>query len=763
MTQVQTAVLGFPRVGADRELKRALEAHWQGKTTAAELRRVARDLRRQNVEAAHAAAVDVIPSNDFSLYDHVLDTAIMVGAIPERFRRTGLSGDALYFAMARGTDAAMPLEMTKWLDTNYHFLVPELSEDMTFQLRADKPLEEFRDALSWGIRTRPVLLGPVSFLMLAKSPEAVHERLALLERLLPVYEELLAALGGAGATEIQIDEPCLVQDRSESDIAAMETAWRRLAGAVPGVALTLATYFDSLGEWMPRILGLPAAEFHLDLVRAPQQLEPALQSLPAGRRLSLGVIDGRNVWATDLDAVLALIEPALEQLGADRVRLAPSCSLLHVPYGAAREEGLDSEVRSWLAFGQEKLIELQTLKAAQPAGDDERRELLSTNRSAMASRRGSSRVHDSAVSRRLRAVRPDDMERRSAYAQRAPRQAELLGLPDLPTTTIGSFPQTKEIRSMRSALRRGAATPEEYEAFLKAEIRTVIARQEELGFDVLVHGEPERNDMVEYFAEHLAGFVMSAYGWVQSYGSRCVKPPILFGDVSRPEPMTVAWWQYAQSCSSRPVKGMLTGPVTILQWSFVRDDQPREETCRQIALAIRDETLDLERAGARAIQMDEAALREGLPLRSADQDAYLRWAVDCFRLASNGVADETQLHSHMCYSEFNDMIEHIARMDADVLLIEASRSQMDLLNAFRDFRYPNAIGPGVYDIHSPRIPSVDEMDALLDEAEARIPREQLWVTPDCGLKTRGWEEVMPALTNLVEAARRRRAAVPAGV
>ncbi|MFN2569669.1 MAG: 5-methyltetrahydropteroyltriglutamate--homocysteine S-methyltransferase, partial [Candidatus Dormibacteria bacterium] len=699
MLQVETALLGFPRVGADRELKRALEAHWQGRTTGSELRRVARDLRRRHVEGAHAADVDVIPSNDFSLYDHVLDTAVMLGAIPERFRDSGLNGDELYFAMARGTREVRPLEMTKWLDTNYHYLVPELSADTAFALRADKPLEEFADALSWGVRTRPVILGPVSFLLLAKSAGGAAARLALLDRILPLYEELLIQLVRAGAGEIQIDEPCLVQDRVESDLALLDGAWRRLAAAAPDLELSLATYFEGLGEWTTRVLQLPAAEFHLDLVRAPQQLAPALGALPDGARLSLGVVDGRNVWASDLDAVLTLIEPAIEQLGAERVRLAPSCSLMHVPYRASREERLDPEVRSWLAFGEEKLLELQTLKAAQAAGGDERRDLLAANRRILASRRGSARVHDPSVSRRLRAVRPNDMERRSVYAERAPRQADLLGLPELPTTTIGSFPQTPEIRRMRSSLRRGDTSPQEYDDFLKGEIRTVIERQEELGFDVLVHGEAERNDMVEHFAEHLAGFVMSSFGWVQSYGSRCVKPPILYGDVARPEPMTVSWWEYAQSCSTRPVKGMLTGPVTILQWSFVRDDQPREETCRQIALAIRDEVLDLERAGARAIQMDEAALREGLPLRGSDQDAYLRWAVDCFRLASNGIADETQLHSHMCYSEFNDMIEHIARMDADVLLIEASRSQMELLNAFRDFRYPNAIGPGVYDIH----------------------------------------------------------------
>ena len=756
---VQTAVLGFPRIGPDRELKRALERRWSG-GPAEDLEVVARTLRQGHRDMALTAGIDVIPCNDFSLYDHVLDTACMVGVIPERFAAAAGPGRETYFAMARGSAGIRPLEMTKWLDTNYHYLVPEIGADTAFRLDGAKPLAEFREALDRGTRTRPVLLGPLSFLLLAKSHRAAPPLTTLLDRLLPVYEQLLVDLAAAGATEVQIDEPCLVSDRSEAEIVALERSWARLAAASPRLELTLATYFGGMGPWLSRILALPAAEFHLDLVRAPGQLDAAIAAIAPSTRLSLGVIDGRNVWIADLEALLAVVEPAVERLGEERVRLAPSCSLLHVPYSAARETSIDERVRPWLAFGSEKLQELRTLAVAVGADEATRRELLAENRRALSSRRGSSLTHDPGVAQRLRLVCGGDLERRSPHPRRAAVQAARLALPELPTTTIGSFPQTREIRDMRRRARAGEVSIDDYESFLRDQIRSVIECQETLGLDVLVHGEAERNDMVQYFAEHLEGFAISAHGWVQSYGSRCVKPPILFGDVRRREPITVRWWAHAQGCTARPVKGMLTGPVTILQWSFVRDDQPRDRTCRQIALAVRDEALDLEEAGASIIQVDEAALREGLPLRGAEQGDYLRWAVDCFRLAANGVGDRTQLHSHMCYSEFNEMIEHIARMDADVISIEASRSGMDLLDAFRHFHYPNAIGPGVYDIHSPRIPSTDEIEAMLGEAETRIPREQLWVNPDCGLKTRGWAEVVPALEHLVAAARRRRAVVP---
>jgi len=755
---VTTALLGLARIGPRRELKFALEAFWRGETTADTLERVGGQLRLQQLALAAEIGIDVLPSNDFSFYDHVLDTAVMVGAIAPRFARLEPASLECYFAMARGTRRLRPLEMTKWLDTNYHYLVPELEPGVQFAADPAKAVNEFVEAMLAGFHTRPVLIGPVSFLLLSKSAGSDSSPLAVLDRLLPAYEEVLSELAAAGVDAIQIDEPCLVLDRDAHEIAALERSWQRLAAAVPSVELTLATYFGGLGRWVDRVLALPAREFHLDAVRAPQQIAAAVRALAPDARLSLGVIDGRNVWAADLDAIVRMVDPVVDRLGADRVRLAPSCSLLHVPYAATDEHRLDADVRSWLAFGREKLLELQTLKLALGAAPDRRRELLEPSRLALAGRRVSSRVHDTRVNKRLTALRDVDYERRSPYPRRASRQAERLGLPQLPTTTIGSLPQTPAIRHARKEFSAGRLSAERYEQFLEQEIRDAIECQEHIGLDVLVHGEPERNDMVQYFAEQLEGYVASAHGWVQSYGSRCVKPPILFGDISRPAPMTVRWWRFAQSCTPRPVKAMLTGPVTMLQWSFVRDDQPRELTCRQLALAVRDEALDLERAGAAIIQIDEAALREGLPLRREDQAAYLRWAIDAFRLTAAAVRDETQIHSHMCYSQFNAIIGDIARMDADVISIEASRSNMQLLDAFRDYSYPSQIGPGVHDIHSPRVPSVEEIEALLAEAELRIPRERLWVNPDCGLKTRRWEEVLPALEHLVRAARHRRVA-----
>ena len=755
---ITTALVGLPRIGPERELKFALEAFWRGETSTATLEAVGAELRLRQLALAAGAGIDVLPSNDFSFYDHVLDTAVMVGAIAPRFARLELAPLARYFAMARGTPEVRPLEMTKWLDTNYHHLVPELGPDVAFRADPAKALTEFTQARRAGFLTRPVLLGPVSFLLLCRCAGSSQSPLALLERLVPVYEEVLVALAGAGAGAIQIDEPCLVLDRDEHEIAALEQSWQRLVAAVPSVELTLATYFGGLGPWLDRILALPAREFHLDGVRAPAQIATAVRALPEQARLSLGIIDGRNVWAADLDAVLRTVEPVVDELGARRVRLAPSCSLLHVPYAAAREDQIEPALRPWLAFGQEKLVELQVLKEALQIAPDRRHELLEPSRRAAAARRGSSRPHDVRVGERLARLGEDDYRRRSPYSQRAATQAERLQLPELPTTTIGSLPQTPEIRAARRHFNAGMLSRTAYERFLEHEIRAMIERQEEIGLDVLVHGEPERSDMVQYFAEQLNGYAVSAHGWVQSYGSRCVKPPILFGNVSRRAPMTVRWWRFAQSCTTRPVKAMLTGPVTMLQWSFVRDDQPREQTCRQLALAIRDEALDLERAGAAIIQIDEAALREGVPLRRDAQAAYLRWAIDGFRLSAGALRDETQVHSHMCYSQFDAFLADIVRMDADVVSIEASRSQMKLLDAFEVFAYPSQIGPGIYDIHASRVPSVEELEHLIAEAERRIPRERLWVNPDCGLKTRGWEEALPALTHLVRAAQRRRVA-----
>jgi 5-methyltetrahydropteroyltriglutamate--homocysteine methyltransferase len=755
---VRTAVLGLPRIGPDRELKVALEAYWAGKADGAELRATARGLRADNWQRARAAGIDVIPAGDFSVYDHVLDTAWALGAIPRRFGELDRDDLDAYFALARGTDRQRPLEMTKWFDTNYHYLVPELEAPLRLEPRAEHWTEPLREAAALGIPIRPVLLGPLSFLLLAKGLE---RQLDALDALVPAYQTLLAELSAAGATAVQIDEPCLALDRTEGELHAFATTWRALAAATE-LELCLATYFAGLdvGGTLERVLALPAAEVHLDLVRAPEQLGPALAAL-TGRstRLSLGVIDGRNVWATDPDAALALVDQAVAALGSQRVTVAPSCSLLHVPYAVSREQHMDPELQGWLAFGAEKLGELRLLADAAAADPSRRDELLAPGRARVAARRASRHTQNADVRRRVRALTPVAYRRDTPAHRRREVQRARIELPELPTTTIGSFPQTEEIRAARRDLREGRLEEAAYERFLEAQIAHVIEVQEELGLDVLVHGEVERSDMVEYFGQQLEGFAFSEHGWVQSYGSRCVKPPILYGDVARPAPMTVRWWRYAQSLTKRPVKGMLTGPVTILQWSFVRDDQPRRETCTQIALAIQDEVQDLERAGAAAIQVDEAALREGLPLQRQARDEWVGWAVDCFRLTVASARADTQIHTHMCYSEFAEIIEHIRRLDADVLSIEAARSDMEVLGAFAvGPGYDNDLGPGVYDIHSPRVPSVEELEQLLELAEVRIGRERLWVNPDCGLKTRRWEEVLPALSNMVQAARRRRAA-----
>jgi 5-methyltetrahydropteroyltriglutamate--homocysteine methyltransferase len=752
----RTAVLGLPRIGADRELKRALEDHWAGRSSDADLEAVGRSLRAAHLRAGAEAGIDVLPVGDFALYDHVLDTAELVGIVAERHGGGDL---AAHFRACRGADGVRPLELTKWLDTNYHYLVPELRPGQELRLRADKWIAHLAEARELGVTARPVVLGPLSLLLLAKGAD---DPLALLPDLAEIYVELLALLGDAGAGEAQLDEPCLALDRSEPELDAFAAAYGALTSAgLPPICL--ATYFASLpAPALARVAAVAPAELHVDLARAPEQLGAVLAALPAGTRLSAGVVDGRNVWATDPDRALDLLDRAAAEIGPARITIAPSCSLLHVPYRAARETRLDPELRSWLAFGEEKLGELALLKRALAADASERDELLAETRGRVASRRSSARTHDAAVRRRVGALRPEDHVRSAPLAERRRPQRERLGLPALPTTTIGSFPQTAEIRAARRRHRDGALDDADYDRFLRERVADVIREQEALGLDVLVHGEPERNDMVEYFGEQLAGFAFSEAGWVQSYGSRCVKPPILYGDVARPAPMTVRWWSHAQGLTDRPVKGMLTGPVTMLQWSFVRDDQPRRETCAQIALAIRDEIADLEAAGAAIVQVDEAALREGLPLRRAEQDAYLHWAIDCFRLATANARPETQIHTHMCYSEFGSMIEHLARLDADVISIEASRSGMELLEAFRDFAYPGEIGPGVYDIHSPRVPSVEELTTLLDRAEERVGRDRLWVNPDCGLKTRGWPETRAALQHLVAAAHARRAAEVAG-
>lgn len=760
---VQATNLGFPRIGAHRELKRATEAYWAGEGSEEDLRNTARSLRATHWNAQQEAGLDHIPSNDFSFYDQVLDTVAMVGAVPPRF---GWSKDKVdlqtYFNMARGVQekevdaagdnevGAAAMEMTKWFDTNYHYIVPELHRGQDFTLASTHPIDAYREAQQLGVETRPVLLGPVSFLLLAKTQDDI-EPLELLERLLPVYAEVFDRLEDEGAQAVQIDEPCLVIDLGDRTRQAFFRAYESLAEE-RDLEITLATYFGRLGDNLQTALTLPVDALHLDLVRAPEQLEEALAGVPEDTALSLGLVDGRNVWRADLDALTSIVQRAVGEIGADRVLVGPSCSLLHVPVDLTTEEDLDEEAQSWLAFAVQKLDEIVALSMLANGRDVVAQEAVDASRHAQASRQQSERIHNPVVQQRLDAVTPEMRTRDHPYAVRRRAQKEHLRLPVLPTTTIGSFPQTDTVREKRAAYKRGDLTRDAYEAFLKETIADTIAAQEEIGLDMLVHGEPERSDMVEYFGHQLDGFLFTTNGWVQSYGTRCVRPPVIVGDVSRREPMTVRWSEYAQSITDRPVKGMLTGPVTILQWSFVRDDQPREETCRQIALAIREEVADLEAAGIRAIQIDEPAFREGLPLRRADWDAYLDWAVNSFRLASSVVEDATQIHTHMCYSEFNAVIDSIAAMDADVISVEASRSKMELLSAFDRFDYPNEIGPGVYDIHSPRVPAVEDMETLIEKALDVLDVEQLWVNPDCGLKTRRWVEVKPALVNMVTAA-----------
>jgi 5-methyltetrahydropteroyltriglutamate--homocysteine methyltransferase len=775
LSSLPVATLGTPRIGPRRELKIALERFWSGKSDEKTLVETAAGLRLANWARQKARGVTVIPSNDFTFYDHVLDTSVMVGAIPAVYGwKSGPVSLQTYFAMARGAEgkahdnccahghsesghAAPAQEMTKWFDTNYHYMVPEFVRGQSFQLTSCKAVDEFREAKALGYHTRPVLLGPVSYLKLGKSKDAALDPLSLLGNLLPVYIEALRRLAANGADWVQIDEPCLVLDLDGKSREALRAAYSLFAHALPQLKIMLTTYFGGLGDNLDTALSLPVAGLHLDLVRAREQGDAVLAKAPQGLVLSLGVIDGRNIWRTDLPALLDRLEPVVARRGTDHVQIAPSCSLLHVPIDLDLETQLDADVRSWLSFSLQKMDELATLGRALASGRAAVTEQLAASSKAAAARKTSPKVHDAAVAARSAAVSPDMARRKSAYDTRAKIQRDLLKLPSFPTTTIGSFPQTAEVRKARSAHAKGTLNDADYKTFLRDETARAVRWQEQIGLDVLVHGEFERNDMVQYFGEQLSGFAFTQHGWVQSYGSRCVRPPVLFGDISRPRPMTVEWWTYSQSLTQKPMKGMLTGPVTILNWSFVRDDIPRSASCKQIALAVRDEVADLEKAGARLIQIDEAALREGLPLRRSDWAAYLEWAIACFRLCASGVSDETQIHTHMCYSEFNDIIDAIGAMDADVISIETSRSKMELLDAFKTYKYPNAIGPGLYDIHSPNVPSAGDMAALFQLARQRLTDDQLWINPDCGLKTRSWTEVQPALQNMVEAARQVRA------
>ncbi|MCS3828648.1 5-methyltetrahydropteroyltriglutamate--homocysteine methyltransferase [Salinibacter ruber] len=754
--------LGYPRIGAHRELKRAVEGYWKGDLTKDELRDSAQALRESHWATQQELGLDVVPSNDFSYYDQVLDACAMVGAVPERFPWDGTEVDLdTYFAMARGLQekdlegeesGVQAMEMTKWFDTNYHYIVPEFSHDTTFSLSSTKVIDEYEEAKAQGVDTRPVVIGPVSFLLLGKTQADDLDALDLLDDLLPVYAEVLQELADAGCEAVQLDEPNLVLDLSDAERAALDQAYEALADAAD-IELHVATYFGGLEDNLPTALDLPIDVLHLDLTRGDEQLDEALDhGVPDDLALSLGVIDGRNVWRADLDALLGTVETAIDALGTDRVLVGPSCSLLHVPVDLDTEPGLSDEMKTWFAFATQKIEEIVALAERADGHEETTEALFEKSRRAHAARAESDWINDAAVQDRVAGIDASMTKRDSPHSSRSPLQREALDLPTLPTTTIGSFPQTDDMRRMRAQYKKDEISKDEYEDFIEEQIADTIAAQEEIGLDVLVHGEPERGDMVEHFGRQLDGFLFTENGWVQSYGTRCVRPPIIAGDVSRPEPMTTRWLSYANDQTDTPVKGMLTGPVTMLQWSFVRDDQSRAETCRQIALAIRDEVLDLEDVGIQAIQIDEPAFREGLPLREHQWDDYLDWAVECFRLASSGVRDETQIHTHMCYSEFNDIIEAIADMDADVISVEASRSKMELLDSFDAFDYPNEIGPGVYDIHSPRVPSVEEMEELIRTALDALEPSQMWVNPDCGLKTRRWVEVQPSLENMVQAA-----------
>ncbi|MDE2429395.1 MAG: 5-methyltetrahydropteroyltriglutamate--homocysteine S-methyltransferase [Burkholderiales bacterium] len=750
-------ILGFPRIGAQRELKFAQEAFWRGEIDEISLQDIGRDLRARHWATQKAAGLDYVSVGDFAWYDQVLSTLALLGALPRRF---GFDDKALgladYYLAARGDATHFAMEMTKWFDTNYHYLVPEWTSETSFAGGVNWLLDEVYEAQALGYPVKVSLIGPLSLLHLGKIKHGLQHKLELLHKILPAYQQILAALRKSGVTWVQIDEPILALDLDQQWKNAFLPSYRALSMDAP--QLLLATYFETVQEHIELLHTLPVAGVHLDLVRAPQQLAHFLTNWPAGRVLSAGVIDGRNIWRADLPALLPPLQTAQRQLG-DALWVASSCSLLHVPVDLNGEQQLDTETRSWLAFATQKLDEIVALTTALNGNADAVAAQFDAARAAQLGRRNSARIHNPLVQKRMAELALTEPHRRSPFAERSHCQQKRFALPVFPTTTIGSFPQTSAIRQARAACKRGTMTHLDYLQTMRDEIRVVVEAQLALDIDVLVHGEPERNDMVEYFGEQLWGYGFTQHGWVQSYGSRCVKPPFIYGDVYRPEAMTLSWSCFAQSLTDRPVKGMLTGPVTMLQWSFVRDDQPRATTALQIALALHDEVQDLEQAGIGMIQIDEPALREGLPLKARDWPAYLEWAVRAFKLCAAGVSDETQIHTHMCYAEFNDILPWIAAMDADVITIETSRSDMELLDGFGEFSYPNQIGPGVYDIHSPRVPPVSEMQNLLQKARKVVPDAQLWVNPDCGLKTRNWPETMAALANMVSAAKLLRASV----
>lgn len=765
--------LGFPRIGARRELKFALEKFWKKELSAAELLSTGKSIRQQNWQLQQEATIQLIPVNDFSYYDHVLDISLMLGNIPSRYvpLLSSFPDDPfrLYFAMARGLQEGefdIPaMEMTKWFNTNYHYIVPEFYAHTSYQLFSTKVLEEFSEAQTLGINAKPVLLGPVSYILLGKIKDDALTPFAILEGILPVYQQILQRLESMGCKWVQLDEPMLATDLQLQHGELFQIAYHFLSAQLNSMSILLGTYFGEITHNLGIINQLPIDALHVDVASAPLQHEELLHTLNSTVSLSLGIVDGRNIWKNNFEQSLKVIKRTIEARGVEQVMLAPSCSLLHVPYDLAletSEKALPSYVKYWMAFARQKLDELKTLNALSSIEKDEHvwaLEAYAENVRCMADRKQSDKVRNEKAAARARKITTEAVGRTSTFKQRYALQQQVLGLPLLPTTTIGSFPQTSEVRKVRNQYRKGQISEAQYKRFMHAEIEKCVRLQEELGLDVLVHGEFERNDMVEYFGEQLEGFAFTENGWVQSYGSRCVKPPVIFGDVSRPQAMTVEWTCFAQSLTRKPLKGMLTGPLTILKWSFVRDDQPWHETLMQIAAALNEEVLELQNNGIKIIQVDEPALRESLPLRQKEWPAHLQHAIRAFHVTVNGIDDNTQIHTHMCYSEFNDIIEYIARLDADVISIEASRSGMELLQAFYRFKYPNAIGPGIYDIHSPRVPSVEEMGTLIPKALEVIPAEQLWINPDCGLKTRGWTETMAALKNMVQAAQQVRSQI----
>ena len=746
---------GYPRIGAKRELKFAVEAFWKGAKTEAEVEAVAAEIRRLNWATQKAAGADLVPVGDFSFYDHVLDLLCTLGAIPKRF---GFDAAKLtlpeYFQLARGNATQFAMEMTKWFDTNYHYIVPEWHADTEFSVNAGRLIAQIKEAKAQGYDIKPTLVGPITLLWLGKSKDEGFKRLSLLPKLLPVYAQLLRELAAEGVDWIQIDEPILAVDADQNWLNAFADTYKELANT--GVRIIIGTYFASVAEHLNLLKNLPVHGVHIDAVRAPEQLAVFADAWPENKVLSVGLIDGRNVWRANLSKVIDTLKPVADKLG-NNLWIAPSCSLLHSPQDLAVEEKLDAEIKSWMAFAAQKLVELGVVKQALAHGKDSVKEAIAASDAAAADRATNKKIHNEAVQKRVADLPEGADQRKSPFAERIKAQQAWMNLPVLPTTTIGSFPQTTEIRQARAAFKKGELSAADYDAAMKKEIAYCVEVQEKLELDVPVHGEAERNDMVEYFGEQLAGYCFTQFGWVQSYGSRCVKPPIIFGDVSRPEPMTVYWSSYAQTLTKRPMKGMLTGPVTMFKWSFVRDDVPLSVVAKQIALALNDEVLDLEKAGIKVIQIDEPAIREAMPLKKAQWDEYLAWACESFRLSSTGAEDSTQIHTHMCYSEFNDILPAIASMDADVITIETSRSDMELLTAFGDFKYPNDIGPGVYDIHSPRVPTAAEVEHLLRKAMEVVPVERLWVNPDCGLKTRGWKETIEQLEVMMEVTKKLRA------